>query len=59
MYKLVSKIEGTKWSLLNGIKIIEGDILLLDKNDLHLYSLIDKDGKKIDLNKNSLLVKIN
>ncbi len=59
MYKLVSNVKGSKWRLLNGIKVLDGDVLILDKFDLRLYDLIDEDGNKIDVNKNDLLVKLN
>ena len=59
MYKLVSNIDGSKWSYLNGRCIFDEDVLMLDTEDIHKYVLIDGDGNRIDINVKDCLIKIN
>ena len=57
MYKLVSNIDGSRWSYLNGYYIFGNVVWLLDLKDIGKYTLIDADGKKIDIKNEDFLVK--
>lgn len=57
MYELVSNIEGTKWSFLEGYYIFDFQtVTLLKKEDYRKYELLDKNGKKIDVDVKEFLV---
>ena len=58
MYELVSNIEGTKWSFLKGYYIFDlQTVTLLKKEDYKKYELLDKNGKKMDVDVKEFLVK--
>lgn len=58
MYKLVSNIEGSRWSYLNGCYIF-GNVVWLKKENINKYTLIDAKGKKIpDIKNEDLLVEV-
>ena len=50
MYKLVSPIENSRWSFLDGFHIFNCDVTLLYKDDVKKYKLIDEDGNLININ---------
>ncbi len=57
MYKLVSNIKGSKWSFLDGYNVFNTQtVWLLDKKDMWKYYLLDKDGNKINISVEKLLV---
>ena len=58
MYKLVSNIEGSRWSYLNGYYIF-GNVVWLKKENINKYTLIDANGNKIpDIENEDLLVEV-
>jgi hypothetical protein len=50
MYKLVSEIEGSKWSYCDGYQIYSNIVWVGDKDDAKKYKLIDSNGKEIKIN---------
>ena len=56
MHKLVSNIDGSRWSYLNGYNIFGNVVWLLDLEDIGKYTLIDADGGKIDIKNKDFLV---
>ena len=57
MYKLVSDIDGTRWSYMNGYYVFGHVVWLTSKEEASKYSLIDKDGNKIDVDSKKFLIK--
>jgi len=59
MYELISNIEGSKWSFLKGYHIFDFQrVALLKKEDYRKYELLDKNGKKMDVDVKEFLVEI-
>ena len=56
MHKLVSNIDGSRWSYLNGYNIFGNVVWLLDLEDIGKYTLIDADGDKVDIKNEDFLV---
>lgn len=56
MYKLVSNIDGSRWSYLNGYNIFGNVVWLLGLGDIGKYTLIDADGNKIGIKNEDFLV---
>ena len=50
MLKLVSPIENGRWSFLDGYHIFDFDVVLLSRDDVRKYKLIDGNGDEIDVN---------
>ena len=57
MYKLVSDIKGSRWSFLNGYYIFSNVVWLSSLEEASKYTLIDENGKKIDVDINDFIVK--
>ena len=56
MHKLVSNIDGSRWSYLNGYNIFGNVVWLLNLEDIGKYTLIDADGDKIDIKNEDFLI---
>ena len=56
MYKLVSNIKGSRWSFCGGYYIFGNVVWLSNLEDVSKYSLIDEDGKDIEIDIKSCLV---
>ena len=57
MYKLVSDIKGSRWSFLNGYYIFSNVVWLSSLEEVNKYTLIDENGKEIDIDINDFIVK--
>lgn len=57
MYKLVSDIKGSRWSFLNGYYIFRNVVWLSNLEEVNKYTLIDENGKEIDVDINDFIVK--
>lgn len=57
MYKLVSDIKGSRWSFLNGYYIFSNVVWLSNLEEVNKYTLIDENGKEIDVDINDFIVK--
>lgn len=56
MYKLVSNIDGSRWSYLDGYNIFGNVVWLLDLEDIGKYTLIDENGDKINVKNEDFLI---
>lgn len=57
MYKLVSDIEGSRWSFMDGYHIFGKVVWLTSKDEISKYKLIDCKGNEIDIKNENFLVK--
>ena len=57
MHKLVSDIKGSRWSFLNGYYIFSNVVWLSSLEEANKYTLIDENGKEIDVDINDFIVK--
>jgi hypothetical protein len=55
MLKLVSEV-GTRWSFMNGYQVYGNVVWLMDVEDAKNYTLIDKDGNKMNVDSNDYIV---
>ena len=55
MYKLVSEV-GTRWSYLGGEQIYSNVVWISNLEDANKYTLIDGNGKEIDIDINNFIV---
>jgi hypothetical protein len=55
MLKLVSEV-GTRWSFMNGYQVYGNVVWLMDMEDAKNYTLIDKDGNKMNVDSNDYIV---
>lgn len=55
MLKLVSEV-GTRWSFMNGYQVYGNVVWLMDLEDAKNYTLIDKDGNKMNVDSNDYIV---
>ena len=56
MYKLVSNIDGSRWSYLNGYNIFGNVVWLSNLEDIRKYTFIYADGNKIGIKNEDFLV---
>lgn len=56
MYRLVSDIDGSRWSYLNGYMLFGNVVILCSKDEASKYVLIDENGKKIEVNPSKYLM---
>lgn len=57
MYKLVSDVKGSRWSFLNGYYIFSNVVWLSSLEEANKYTLIDENGKEIDVDISDFIVK--
>ena len=55
MLKLVSEV-GTRWSFMDGYQVYGNVVWLMDREDAKNYTLIDKNGKKCNIDVNDYIV---
>ena len=56
MHKLVSDIEDSRWSFMDGYYIFGKVVWLTNKNETSKYKLIDRKGNVIDVKNDDFLV---
>lgn len=54
--KLVSNIEGTRWSFLDGYSVYSNVVYLMGLDDVRKYKLINENGEDLKVNVKNYLV---